>query len=728
MAKENKKMKSIAALLIISIFLPTIILFSAPKKAEAIPVAEIPGAIIHFIAKQFTVTTAVQTTTNTALHFKDIAREIVKQLLMAVAKRALQEMTKSTVNWINSGFHGAPLFLENPDSFFKDIAKSEIKTAVDKLGYDVIKFPFGKDFALNIINGYKSKLENNASYSLSEVMRDDPVLLYNYQNNFNVGGWSGFFVNTMYPQNNYLGFTISATERLAMDIQNAKQKVQTTLEQGQGFLSPKICDTNPNYNNGVNEWNQPSWGSQASKFEQTYMKNHPYPETGGVPSPADEEAVKKWNADYEYALSEEKNLWEYDNACPGGLKSTTPGAVVANQIMTSLNIPMNSTLQAMGLGNSLSAIFDALLNKFIGDGLSALASKTNPKPQEDDWSYDGIKLGSAPATGTNTTWDTGPDQVIELTSFKKTVSDGLENTAKEIMLMTNDAPNESGPGIMQLFGEIWPKAQQLDVCQPGPDFGWSDRIETEKTKNDSKLISEDEDPTAGNLALNELSLAVSFFKDWLNTQMSNALPSSASYMDAINDLKNLYQEASELASKIAVKKQALITLQVIKRGLDNITTPPTPDSEEDRAMVLLWKQYNTITDSVTNDNSLQDTQNQLNLAKDKSANLDKLITQCASERTAKGWANPGGATSVFTGTASGYTTGAPEQAMFCDYPISGGYSHESFINTGTVTYPRLPLVNAQNVSIGSKSVNISLSCGIIYRASALDYKGTLPGY
>jgi len=64
-------------------------------------------------------------------------------------------MTKSVTNWINSGFHGAPLFLENPGSFFQDIGKYEIKNLVDEFGYDPNRFPFGQAFALNTINAYK---------------------------------------------------------------------------------------------------------------------------------------------------------------------------------------------------------------------------------------------------------------------------------------------------------------------------------------------------------------------------------------------------------------------------------------------------------------------------------------------------------------------------------------------------------------------------------------------
>ena len=134
----------------------------------------------------------------------------------------LQQMTKSVVNWINTGNWGNPLFVTNPQSFFKDIAKSEIKNIVSIFGYDSRRFPFGKDFALNLINSYKTQLATNAEYTLNKAITD-PVLLRAYQNDFNVGGWNGFLVNTQYPQNNYIGFNMIATEQIARKLEGTAQ-------------------------------------------------------------------------------------------------------------------------------------------------------------------------------------------------------------------------------------------------------------------------------------------------------------------------------------------------------------------------------------------------------------------------------------------------------------------------------------------------------------------------
>src|SRR3989344_3772854 len=287
--KNKKVQKFISAFLVISVMAPSIFFLSTPRKANAfLGLGDINlesvGEIISDIGtgiyqagewalKKIGVGAEV-TSSTTAV--KTWYQEILKQVLMAIARRALQEITKSTVNWINTGFHGSPLFIENPDSFFKDIVKSEVKTAIDLVGYDSVRFPYGRDFAINTINAYKQTAENNLAYSLSKVMTD-PVQLYNYQHNFNVGGWNAFLVNTQYPQNNYLGFQMLMNENLAGRVSssptsnNAITKVKETVQQGMGFLSPQACPSNPEYDKTMaNAWQRPS-------FDQTeFNKTHPF--------------------------------------------------------------------------------------------------------------------------------------------------------------------------------------------------------------------------------------------------------------------------------------------------------------------------------------------------------------------------------------------------------------------------------------------------------------------
>jgi len=362
---KNHNFKNFISGLIITSILAQFAFFAFPtKETEAAVVAAVPVGDVLNVATH---------TTNTANTVKEWALRIAKELAMRTARNVINKITQQTINWINSGFHGQPLYLENPESFFKDIAKSEVRNLVDTFGYNKLKFPYGKDFAQSIVRGYQTQLETNAQYTFSNFSQD-PVLLNAYRTNFNAGGWNGFLVNTQYPQNNYIGFNDIAYEELAHRLNNldqsAGQKVASALEQGQGFLSPKICpaSVNPSYNNGVNEFRRP-----------TFQPTTPYLPPKRTDFPTEEawaQAALSYEAQYQELSKAEKEVWSKKNTCPGGLVATTPGSVVANQIMTAMSSKYRQSELSAAMGNSLANIFDALLNKFfqnVTGGLRGLA-------------------------------------------------------------------------------------------------------------------------------------------------------------------------------------------------------------------------------------------------------------------------------------------------------------------------------------------------------------------
>ena len=397
MIRKNRIKKLISSVLIMAIILPTV-LFSQPQKADAF--SDLPAFgqrvftnINTFLTKTFGAQTAVTSAATAGWTIKQWAEYLGQQFLRGVAKKVLAEITQSTVNWINRGFHGSPLFLENPQSFFKDIGKFEVKQLVDMIGYDSFRFPFGKDTALQIIDSYKRRLADNSQYTLSKVI-NDPDLLVRYRNDFNVGGWNGFLINTQYPQNNYLGYNMIIQQNLASRLEGTlmapAQKIKDTLQQGMGFLSPETCADN----NGENAYNSVMANAFNRPSFKTKVEYTPPPNNSG--DEGDENylhSLTVYNTQYEEAVASDKNVWAETNTCKNLVK-TTPGSVAANQVMFALNIPNQSKILDVAFGNSLSAIFDALLNKFVGDGLKSAANNINPRPaQQDNWSYNPVGGG-----------------------------------------------------------------------------------------------------------------------------------------------------------------------------------------------------------------------------------------------------------------------------------------------------------------------------------------------
>jgi len=468
--------KIISSLIIIATLMPAVLLLCFSKKADAQwvvsdPVVEVNTGLIAADTFDIAINTTdiAVNTTDIAINTTDIAlstditagatvtsaeaaverqaKSWWNEAMMILAKIFLAKITQATVKWINSGFHGSPLFLQNPQSFFTDIAKLEIKGLITLTGYDPNRFPFGKDFALNTIAAYKRQGAENMQYTLSKVI-NDANMLNNYRNNFNTGGWNGFLINTQYPQNNYLGYQMLATNELAQKlqgtVQNKAQEVQTTLQQGLGFLSPKMCQTNSEYNSDlINEFRPPSWDDAG------YEAAHPYTGTTAADSLA-------WSN----AKTAAKATWDKKNTCPprangtSGLVATTPGSVVGNHIMTAMSSSWRQGELTSVLGNSLDSILDALVNTFLTKGLTALGGLANQVPSPDNWTYYGQALGTniTVPTGTGLTADPSSVSVSPNNNATVVISGGSGDYSIQTPPDTTKATIQSSGSVLVITG------------------------------------------------------------------------------------------------------------------------------------------------------------------------------------------------------------------------------------------------------------------------------------
>ncbi len=723
--------------------------------------AEAFGPVQDFVTEANTGSTSASSHVNTAINVKKYIKEdILPQILKTIAIKFLKDLTNSTVNWINTGFHGQPLYLENPQSFFTDIAKSEVKTLIGNIGYNPLRNPFGKQYALNLINLYKSTAANDEAYSLS-LVNNDLAYQENFRNNFYVGGWDGFLLNTQYPQNNPYGYQLLETQKLALKLagtnQNVAQTISTALQQSNGFLSPQKCVTNSSYNNLTNQFNSPDDFS----FDNTaFLANNPRPLQGamelgictnpqGTTSPgytqnecesnegtwessyADDFA--NWQNNYLAARDQAKSKWGQKNGCPSqpngapGLINTTPGALVGDRITQALHGTQDQLSLATQLGNSVSAVLNSLMNHFLNQGLNSLASKVNPQPN-DNWDYLGNTLSGANST-TQSTWNSGADDQIVLGDFKNAITQGIADTTKELQIMDNSDPK--GPaGITQLLGAIWPRIQKLDQCQPGPDLNWETRLQDEVDRNssglESKISNADADEAnkvkAAKSALNEFNFAVSYFKDYLKNTMLTQLPDSPSFLDTIGSMPALQQESADLVDKKRTKVDALLRLKSLQANISSLTTQPAIGSSGEKLLIELKKQYDAVQGEISNSITIEDTRNELNTDVDIFHNVDKQVTQCSAERITKGWVGdytkdavnnilsgakvvattdpiktPLAKPTLFTRGNNFSHLNASEESQLCILPSMGGYSHYPFINPAD--YPGGVQISGSNTNI-----------------------------
>ncbi|MEK7569423.1 MAG: hypothetical protein AAB500_00830 [Patescibacteria group bacterium] len=773
--KNQKIQKFLAALVLVAILATPMMI---PRKADALfGVGDISFDPAVFLN---TLVSKIQDVIKLKIKFKEILNEILNKISKKIAMRALTRMTESTVTWINSGFHGKPLFLQNPDTFFGDITKFEIRKLVDVYGYNSSRYPFGKQWSLDVINAYKGRLQNNASYSLSNLIQDE-VYLNSYRSNFAVGGWNGFLLQTQYPENNYIGFTMLANEELARRLNtdpnanNEIGKVKTTLQQGLGFLSPQTCSSNPGLTR--NPYAPPDF-----KFNEEYkppevFSRESYMKTDAntglrVPDDAaylaDVAAKRLYDSGYNSRKGISQINWTNNNTCTGGWVNTTPGSVVAGKITEALNVPENQTGWKAVIGGSLASIFDSLLNKFLGSGLDALASKINPPAEKpDNWDYLGNTLGS-PATYNpyNDSPFGGPDEVIVLDEFKTAVDQGIAATREELALLDN--PNSIQYGAIQYLSAIWPKVRQLDICLPGPNYKWEERFDEDirntsmnwnkKAKDDGEKLRE------VGVIIKELQFAADFFKDWIRNQMITSLPSAFFFLDTINETEANDTLVMEIVNAKRLKAKALPALIAIQGALNSeeFNVQPEAGTPAEKRLIDLKKQYNIIAYSISNSDTIEEARAQLKSLINKLSDLNSLTAQCATERKnspdkwnlVANWDDPYGTKSfkasekgknirvnavrksdgVYSSIIMNYTTSGTEREQFCSLPVLNGYTHEMFVNAmdpregGTnVIYPEIPRVAGaiRTETVGSSV--ILFNCNDIFRSYPLDYKGNIPG-
>lgn len=328
-----------------------IIAISAPTAATAVPVAAsmlvsvqtapvgvAPGPLIvadygiRYAAASSYILQASQAAHTLAKDNQGFANCIIN----VIAKTALQQITISVVNWINSGFNGQPSFVTNYQQFFTNVADASAGQFIQGAGLSFLCSPFKLQIKIAIAQSYANR--NAQSCTLTKVIGN----INNFMNgNFASGGWGGFVSFTTVPTNNPYGAFAYAQAGLASQqsqaLSNAKNNISPT-----GFLNlQKLSGCTESKYNGI--------GGSASL---------------GVNPQA---AAAAGSA-----------------ALPAGCKTQviTPGGAIAD----SLGAVNKSGIDQLGLGNDIDQIISALttqlMTRMLQNGLPSLSQTTTQTPAD----------------------------------------------------------------------------------------------------------------------------------------------------------------------------------------------------------------------------------------------------------------------------------------------------------------------------------------------------------
>ena len=274
---------------------------------------QIGGAIVDIAATAADIATGNidENTTAKEATRNRVREECLNGLAYTLAKNQLTSMTRSTMNWVNTGFDGNPFFVRNMDSFLNSITTEIQRGDINfyKDPNNAANYPYGRDTARSMISQYQAA--NNFKDSMKQNLTnylDEGTTIKDYSNDFSKGGWDGWLALTQKPQNNPLGFSMLTSQNLADKSSNAIQNVKDELTQT-GFLSQKKC----------------------------------------VETSEDAETCTKYEV-------------------------VTPGSLIKDKVSTYLNSPERQLELADNINESLNALFTSLLSRFENQGLTSLSS------------------------------------------------------------------------------------------------------------------------------------------------------------------------------------------------------------------------------------------------------------------------------------------------------------------------------------------------------------------
>ena len=148
---------------------------------------------------------------------------------------------RATIEWVNSGFEGQPVFIDNPGAFFQEIADREAGILLQDIisggtGINICE-PFRVQLVLEGISTHTGNYQRYSQCSLSQIKDNYDRFL----DDWNEGGLPGWF-EIIQDNNNYWGSKYMYQRELQRRIQTRQNTATIELNWAKGFRSFKYCD------------------------------------------------------------------------------------------------------------------------------------------------------------------------------------------------------------------------------------------------------------------------------------------------------------------------------------------------------------------------------------------------------------------------------------------------------------------------------------------------------
>lgn len=165
-----------------------------------------------------------------------------------IAKSIISSMISSLIKWINSGFKGSPMFVQDLEGFLRNAADIAIGDYIQELGgpLSFLCDPFKLDVQIAVALEYQKLREGTplaGKCTLSGVLKNIESFTSGTQGSFANGGWDAWFDITSNPTKyTPYGATLAAQNSAYIRILNTKNEEAAKINWGSGFLSGEICN------------------------------------------------------------------------------------------------------------------------------------------------------------------------------------------------------------------------------------------------------------------------------------------------------------------------------------------------------------------------------------------------------------------------------------------------------------------------------------------------------
>ncbi len=183
----------------------------------------------------------LQDTTNLTNKETGVGGISLDAIAVCLASKTIGGILEGTIDWINTGFDGNPVFVDDPAKFFGDIADYELGLFVDDLTGGILCDHLSVSVTTDLVNNYTNqKFGRPSRCTLSDVSENVRAFA---DGDFSAGGWDAFLEYTQNPYNNSYGARITAQSDLDSRISRSQALAEWELDKNDGYLSIRNPET-----------------------------------------------------------------------------------------------------------------------------------------------------------------------------------------------------------------------------------------------------------------------------------------------------------------------------------------------------------------------------------------------------------------------------------------------------------------------------------------------------